>query len=61
MVPVDAIVATLRADPQLSALALGGIHDHDLRRTGEMPLDSNRDVMPMVMVDDAGGGRDPFS
>lgn len=60
-VPVDAIVAVLRADATLMALAPGGVYDHDIRRSNEsLPVDSNGDVLPLVMVDDAGGGRDPF-
>lgn len=61
MVPVDAIVAALRADAALMAIALGGVHDRDLRRTEQtLPLDGNGNLWPLVMVDDAGGGRDPF-
>jgi len=61
VVPIDSIVATLRADAVLVGLAVGGIHDHDLRRSNEsLPVDLHGDVLPVVMVDDAGGGRDPF-
>lgn len=62
MVPVDAIVAALRADPILDGMATGGIHDHDLRRSnGTLPLGSHGDIAPYLAVDDLGGGNDPFS
>lgn len=60
-VPVDAITATLQADPVLTGLATGGVFDHDLRRSNEsLPVDAMGDVRSVVLVDDAGGGRDPF-
>lgn len=61
-VPVDAITAALRADPVIAGLATGGVFDYDIRRSNEtLPVDANGDVLPVVVIDDAGGGRDPFS
>lgn len=61
-VPMDAIVDALKADPVIATLAIGGIYDHDLRRSNDtLPTDDFGDVIPYVAVDDAGGGRDPFS
>lgn len=61
-VPVDAITAALQGDVVITALATGGVHDRDLRRSNEtLPVDANGDVLPLLMVDDTGGGRDPFS
>lgn len=61
-VPIDSIVATLRADPVLVGLATGGIWDHDPRRSNAtLVTDDSGDVLPYLAVDDAGGGADPFS
>ena len=62
MVPVDAIVAALRVDPVMVTLATGGVHDHDIRRTGgTFATSAYGDILPSVIVDDQGGGRDAFS
>ena len=45
--------------------ATGGIYDRDLRRTGSgatpLAFDADGDILPTVMVDDAGDVREPFS
>lgn len=45
--------------------ATGGIYDRDIRRTGSgstpLAFDSDGDILPSVMVDDAGDVREPFS
>lgn len=45
--------------------APGGIYERDIRRTGSgstpFAFDSDGDILPSVMVDDAGDVREPFS
>ncbi len=65
-VPVAAIANALRADGPLATVVFDRIFDRDLRRAGSGATDAifdpaNGQVLPSVMVDDAGGGRNPFA
>lgn len=62
---VERIVRALTQTASVVSDATGGIYDRDLRRTGSgstpLAFDPDGDIMPTVMVDDAGDVREPFS
>ena len=61
----ERIVRALTQTASVVNDATGGIYDRDLRRTGSgatpLAFDADGDILPTVMVDDAGDVREPFS
>lgn len=65
MIPVRAIADELAQDSVIASLVDDRVFDRDLRRAGHGAINAiftpMGEVMPSLMVDDAGGGRNPAS
>ena len=63
MAPIADIVAALGADTTIAAVAGSRVYDRDVRRVGWESVDAfdaDNDLLPLLMVDDAGASRAAF-
>lgn len=65
MAPIADIVAALSADATIAGVAGTRIYDRDVRRVGwesliDEAFDEDGDLLPLLMVDDAGASRSAF-